>query len=199
MGPGPRVPDTAGASDPRPLAALSGAAADRERWDGRHAVAGPTVAAPPDALRGRESLLPVSGRMLDVACGRGGVAVWFARRGWRVDAVDVSPVGLAAGAAAAPQVTWHVHDLGRGLPVECAGPYDVVVCQRFRDPALYPALAAALAPGGLLVLTVLSEVGDTAGPYRAAPGELAAAFPELEHLAHAERDGQATLLARRGP
>ncbi len=182
----------------RPSAAI-GAVADRERWDARHAVAGATVAMPPDGLRGREHLLPDGGSMLDVACGRGGVAVWFARRGWQVDAVDVSPVGVAAGAAAAPEVGWHVHDLGTGLPTACTGPYDVVVCQRFRDPALYPALAAALAPGGLLVLTVLSEVGDSGGPFRAAPGELAAAFPGLEHLAHTERDGQATLVARRRP
>jgi len=56
---------------------------------------------PPDALRGREHLLPAPGRALDVACGRGTVAVWLARRGFGVDAVDVSPVGLAAGAALA--------------------------------------------------------------------------------------------------
>ena len=29
-----------------------------------------------------------------------------------------------------------------------SGPYDVVVCQRYREPALYPALADVLAPGG---------------------------------------------------
>jgi SAM-dependent methyltransferase len=207
--PGPRAAGpAAGGVDPAPVAARAVGPrterrrpatgdADRLRWDARHARAGGTVAVPPDALRGREHLLPGSGRVLDVACGRGGVAVWFARRGWRVDAVDVSPVGVAAGAEAAPEVSWHVHDLGSGLPAACAGPYEVVVCQRFREPALYPALAAALAPGGLLVLTVLSAVGDSGGPYRAAPGELAAAFPDLHHLVHTERDGEATLLARR--
>lgn len=168
---------------------------DRERWDARHAVAGPAVPMPPDALRGREHLLPDGGRALDVACGRGGVSVWLAERGFTVDAVDVSPVGLAAGAALAPGLTWLRHDLTTGLPRR--GPYEVVVCQRYRDPALYAALAAALAPGGLLVLTVLSEVGDSGGPFRAAPGELVAAFGDLEHLAVTEGDGQATLVARR--
>src|SRR6185295_9547400 len=81
---------------------------------------------------------PVSGRALDVACGRGGVAVWLARRGLAVDAVDVSPVGLAAGArlAAAAGVTgrirWIADDLDTGLPPGCRGSYDVVVCQLFR-------------------------------------------------------------------
>ena len=55
---------------------------------------------PPDELRGREQLLPAGGRALDVACGRGAVAVWLALRGFVVDAVDVSGVGLAAGGRA---------------------------------------------------------------------------------------------------
>lgn len=168
---------------------------DRERWDARHAVAGSGGPLPPDALRGREHLLPAAGRALDVACGRGRVAAWLAGRGFAVDAVDVSPVGLAAGAALAPGVRWIEHDLTAGLPGP--GPYDLVVCQRYRDPGLYPALAAALAPGGLLVVTVLSEVGDAGGAFRAAPGELVAAFPALEHLVHEEGDGQASLVARR--
>lgn len=153
---------------------------------------------PPDALRGRDDLLPPSGRAIDVACGRGQVAVWLAQRGLEVDAVDVSPVALAAGSALAEangvEVRWHAADLDDGLP---GGAWDVIVCQRFRDPALYPALAAALSPGGLLVLTVLSEVGDEGGHFRAVPGELLSAFAGLDVLHHEERDGEATMLARR--
>jgi SAM-dependent methyltransferase len=120
------------------------------------------------------------------------VAVWLARRGLVVDAVDVSPVGLAAGRArpGGEAVRWLEADLDDGLPV--TGPYDVVVCQRFRDPRLYPALVAALAPGGLLVVTVLS--GE--GPFRAPSGELLAAFGHLAVLHHEESGGQASLLAR---
>jgi 2-polyprenyl-3-methyl-5-hydroxy-6-metoxy-1,4-benzoquinol methylase len=180
---------------------------DRDRWDARHravtAAGAPAIPAPPDALRGREQLIPAGGRALDVACGRGTVAVWLAERGFGVDAVDVSEPALAAGAALAAdrgvgeQVRWWSHDLDQGLPAACAGPYDVVVCQRFRDPALYPALVHVLAPGGLLVVTVLSVVGDEGGPFRAAAGELLAAFDGLTRLDHTERDGEASLLARR--
>lgn len=175
--------------------------ADRERWDARHAAAvaaGAVAPAPPDALRGRTGLLPGGGRALDVACGRGTVAVWLAARGFDVDAVDVSPVALDAGRDLAARegvpVRWLLHDLDTGLPD--AGPYDVVVCQRFRDPARYPELAARLAPGGLLVVSVLSEVGEAPGPFRAPAGELRAAFGGLEVLHHAERDGEASLVAR---
>ncbi|MEJ8277690.1 class I SAM-dependent methyltransferase [Pseudonocardia spirodelae] len=183
------------------------AVADRERWDDRHRAAGAGVPAPPDALRGHEQLLPPSGKALDVACGRGTVAAWLAGRGLDVVAVDVSPAGLAAGAALVAssqppgRVRWVEADLDRGFadgfPDE-TGPYDVVVCQRFRDPALYPALADAVAPGGLLAVTVLSEVGDAGGPFRAPPGELTTAFAgELEVIAHHEGAGEAHLLARR--
>ncbi len=169
---------------------------DRRRWDARHAAAQDVVALPPDALRGREDLVPTAGRALDVACGRGAVALWLARRGLAVDAVDVSSVGLGAGArrAADLPVRWWRHDLDAGLPPGCAGPYDVVVVQRYRHPALYPVLAAALAPGGLLVVTVLSEVDEGPGPWRAAPGELRAAFPDLDVLVHAEAKGEVSLV-----
>ena len=81
-----------------------------------------------------------------MACGRGAVAVWLAARGFAVDAVDVSAVGLAAAAelaarcgVAATGCGGGLHDLDAGLPAGCPGPYDVVVCQRFRDPAAVPA------------------------------------------------------------
>jgi SAM-dependent methyltransferase len=168
-------------------------AADRARWDRRHGAAADVGPLPPDALRGRLDLLPDGGRALDVACGRGAVARWLAARGFTVDAVDASPVGLAA-LAGVDGVRAVLHDLDGGLPA--GGPYDVVVCQRFRDPALYPALRAALAPAALLVITVLSEVGEGPGPFRAHPGELAAAFAGMEVLVSREGGGEASLVAR---
>jgi len=170
--------------------------ADRERWDARYAGLDAGEPGPPAPLAGREHLLPAAGRALDLACGRGTVAVWLARRGLVVDAVDVSPVGLAAGRSlpGGDAVRWIEADLDDGLPV--TGPYDVVVCQRFRAPALYGALASTLAPGGLLVVTVLAGAGGTDGPFRAAPGELLGAFGHLEVLHHEEARGEAELVAR---
>jgi SAM-dependent methyltransferase len=210
--------------------------ADRARWDARHAAAGEPAPAPPGVLMGAPELtaaFPTAGRAIDVACGRGGVAVWLALRGLVVDAVDVSPVGLAAGArlaaarGVAQRVRWVVHDLDGGLPSGCdrsghdastphsvpggrplpdqGGPYDVVVCQLFRDPARYADLVALLAPGGLLAVTVLSQVGrgtDGPGPFRAPPGELRSAVAArhgLHVLTHREGDGVASLLARVRP
>jgi SAM-dependent methyltransferase len=179
--------------------------ADRMRWEARHAAAGPAAPAPPGVLMGVPDLvaqIPTVGRALDVACGRGGVAVWLAERGLVVDAVDVAPAGLAAGArlaagrGVADRVRWIAHDLDDGLPTGCTGPYGVVVCQLFRDPDRYGDLRAVLAPGALLAVTVLSQVGGGPGPFRAAPGELRAAFAGLDVLLDREGDGEATLLAR---
>ena len=156
---------------------------------------------PPSALPGDDTVVPTSGRALDVACGRGTVAVWLALRGLAVDAIDAAPTGLARGrelaAAHGVEVSWIEADLDDGLPV--AGPYDVIVCQRFRDPALYSALRDALAPGALLVISTRSEVGDSGGRFRAAPGELLAAFADLDVIDHREGSGEAVMVARLAP
>jgi hypothetical protein len=126
--------------------------------------------------------------------------VWLAGRGFVVDAVDVSPVALGALAdlagrhGVADRVHVHRHDLDAGLPVGARSDYDAVVCQRFREPALYPGLAAALAPGGVLAISVLSGGG---GAFRAEPGELLTAFAALDVIEHREVDGLQSLLARR--
>jgi hypothetical protein len=51
--------------------------------------------------------------------------------------------------------------------------------------------------GGLLVVTVLSEVDDDPGPFRAGRGELLAAFGGLDVLTAQEGNGEATVVARR--
>ena len=87
-------------------------------------------------------------------------------------------------------------DLDHGLPP--GPPVDVLLCYFFRDPRLDGAIIERLAPGALLAMVVLSEVGVGPGPFRAAPGELLAAFAGLEVLAAGEQDGEAWLLARAG-
>ena len=94
-----------------------------------------------------------------------------------------------------------VHDLDDGLPADLAGSCALVICQRFRDPALYEQLVYMLQPEGVLVITVQSRVGRTGEPgrFHATPGELIDAFRELDVdiLRSLEADGEATLVARR--
>ena len=173
---------------------------DRERWDERYADRAPARPGPPAAFTRHQDLFPSTGHALDLACGQGGAAVWLALRGLDVLGVDVSPVAierareLAADNGVGQQCRFEVADLDDGLP---PGPLaDVIVCHKFRDRRLDAAIVERLAPGGLLALSALSEVGARPGPFRVAAGELAGAFAGLEHLAAGEGDGEAWLLAR---
>ncbi|MEL6890891.1 MAG: class I SAM-dependent methyltransferase [Actinomycetota bacterium] len=184
---------------------------DRARWDERHAAAGPTVPRPPDALvdAGLVDEVPASGRLLDVACGTGPVARWALARGLDVVALDASGHAIdelrnaseAADPGGETRLDARRVDLDDGLPAEL-GSFDVVVVQRFRDTGVLAAAPGLVRPGGLLIITVLSEVGaDAPGPFRAAPGELeavvAADDPTWTRLVHVEGGGEASLVVRR--
>ena len=135
----------------------------------------------PKGLDGFDGVEPVDDESvcLDIACGTGEQSIWAARHGFRVVALEVSPVAIDARRRVAGEaglehlVDGRIVDLDEGLPADVAGLCSLVVCQRFRDPRLYPAIAEAARPGGLIVVTVLSCVGlsSDAGPFHAAPGE----------------------------
>ncbi|BCZ24529.1 class I SAM-dependent methyltransferase [Mycobacterium senriense] len=178
--------------------------ADRHRWDERYAAKGPPLlssVAPPAVFAGHTDLFPTAGRALDLACGQGTGSVWLASRGLQVVGLDVSPVAishareLAQRAAVGNRCRFDVVDFDGGLPAGV--PVDVILCCKFRAPRLDRAIIERLAPGGLLAIAALSEVGATPGPFRAAAGELPAAFAGLDLLGADEGDGQAWLLARR--
>jgi SAM-dependent methyltransferase len=125
---------------------------DRDRWNQRWRDAVP--AAPSAFVASQLGALPVTGRALDVAGGAGRDAVALARHGLDVTVVDVSDAGLerAGEHAIAAGVGLHLvrADLDdEALPV---GPWDVIVVNHFLCRALWPALSAALAPGGRLLL-----------------------------------------------
>ena len=176
---------------------------DRLHWDDRYARAGPApvgAVGPPPLLEPYERLFPSSGRAMDIACGRGRGAVWLAQRGLDVWGLDVSGVAvglareLAAGSGVGVRCRFDVVDLDDGLP---QGPLvDVILCHMFRDSRLDRAIIDRLAPGGLLAMVALSEVDVGPGPFRVGPGQLRAAFAELDPIAEGEQGGQAWLLAR---
>ena len=177
---------------------------DAARWDSRYSG---RVTGDPSAPVGLDGFpLPEHGLCIDVACGLGEQSLWAALNGFDVIALDVSPIAIAALQAAAQdrqltnRIDARVVDLDDGLSADLDGQCALVICQRFRDPRLYPSLAAAATPGGLVVVTVLSVAGATApGAFHAPSGELSEVFESLpvEILHFSEANGESTLVARR--
>lgn len=134
----------------------------RELWDARYAdaaAADETVwSSEPNAFIASVLTGATPGTAVDLGCGEGRNAIWLARQGWGVTAVDFSAVGLETGrrraAAAEVEVTWELADATTWVSPELV---DLVVVAYLQLPAasLRAALAAAsgyLAPGGRLVL-----------------------------------------------
>ncbi|MEO8779148.1 MAG: methyltransferase domain-containing protein [Rhodanobacter sp.] len=178
---------------------------DRHRWDQRYAERelGPAgEMSPPPIFAACEEWLPRAGLALEIACGRGQAALWLAARGMQVDAVDISPVAIGQAQAVlaqsddAKRVRFEVFDLDHGLPA--GPPCALLLCLNFRDARLDSLMLQRLAPGGILIISTLSDVGAVChSPFCAPAGELRRAFAALELLDDGEREGRAWLIGRR--
>ncbi|NEA53100.1 class I SAM-dependent methyltransferase [Streptomyces sp. SID13666] len=148
------------ASDaPAPADGYAGDPAVREEWDSRYADRQQLWSGRPNGALVAEAADLTPGRVLDVGCGEGADALWLARGGWDVTALEVSSVALerAAGHArdAGLAVRWvHAELAHAALP---PGSFDLVSAQypallRTPDAAAERAMLAAVAPGGVLLL-----------------------------------------------
>ena len=156
-------------SSPDPRSSLS----RRAHWDERHAAkelveAFGSVDADPILIDEIGSL--PAGRALDLGTGDGRNAVWLASRGWHVTAVDFSRVGLdrarALAAANGVDVEWHLADLVEWSPG--VGRFDLVIIffvhlPPDERPDVYARAAAAVAPGGTLLIVGHDRTNRTEG------------------------------------
>jgi len=163
---------------------------DQQRWDARYArFSSIQGVAPAPWLVSEIERLP-RGAALDLACGRGGNAIYLASQGFAVDAIDVSPVGLQLARRAAEMAGQTVNFICQDLlaaPDFADSQYQLIVMFHFIAPSLLARLPQVLAPGGLLMVEEhLRWPGAVAGPgsdrFRVAPGELAQSVPELDIL-----------------
>ena len=148
------------------------------------------------------------GRALDVAMGRGRHARLLASAGFRTFGVDRDhqSVAAATSAGAADGLTirgWCADLTSHPLPREW---FDLVVVVRYLQRDLWPALARALTPGGLLLYETFTEAqrakgrGPTSPDHLLRPGELREQFPGLEvefYEETLEPDALARLAARK--
>lgn len=156
-----------------------------EDWDRAYAACELTfsIEPHPDVEAALGALPP--GSALELGCGEGRHAIWLATRGWRVMAVDFSPVAVNRGRLIAAHhgvdVSWVVADLADHQPVP---PLDLVVILylHIHPEALAAALgkaAAALAPGGTLFVLGWDRHNAAAGTGGPRPPEVLYALGEL--------------------
>lgn len=161
--------------------------AGQAKWDRRYGKASPSFheLIPAQVLVDYQHLLPETGQVLDLACGLGANALFLGNRELQVSAWDISSVAihkLQQNAAFQGRVIeTQVRDVVLDPPE--AGSFNVIVVSRFLERGLFPALIAALKPGGLLFYQTFLEPGQVGngGPGPNNPDYLLAAN-ELLHL-----------------
>ncbi|MEA3291169.1 MAG: class I SAM-dependent methyltransferase [Pseudomonadota bacterium] len=128
-----------------------------------------------------------SGLALDLACGAGKNALYLARLGYDVIAMDAALEGLRRCAQAAHWERLTVHpacvDLERYPLPESR--FDLIIVVRYLNRALFPAIQTALKPGGLLFYKTFNRNFLQQKPgfnpdYVLRPGELVKSFSDLE-------------------
>ena len=144
-----------------------GAAGQAAKWDARYNERDQAMwSGQPNGRLVAEVADLTPGEALDVGCGEGADAIWLARRGWTVTAIDVSDVAISRAREAAERagatVEWVCGDaLQTSFP---ARSFDVVSMQypalpKAAGEAAVRALLDAVRPGGLL-LAVYHDLDD---------------------------------------
>lgn len=132
----------------------------------------------------------VGARALDVACGRGRHALALARAGYRVTALDMQLDALRRLQASSR------HE-GLAIQLACVDltamplprdTFELIVVTRYLDRTLFPALRAALLPGGVLLYETFTEHqlqydrGPRSSAHLLEPGELRTLTTGMELL-----------------
>lgn len=143
---------------------------DAAAWDQRYAEAGLVWSVTPNRFVEAECADLQPGRALDLAAGEGRNAIWLARVGWQVTAVDFSAVGLDKGRRLAEEagvngVRWVQADATTYVADE---PMDLVVIAYLQLAAPERRAAVrhgfeALRPGGTLLLVAHDTTNLTEG------------------------------------
>lgn len=164
---------------------------DQQKWNRIYRDAPAKSPQPARVLLDYAHLLPDHGVALDLACGRGGNALFLAHHGLETHAWDLSSEVLQR----------LQHDFpGAGLHTRCFNTeseslpkarFDVITVSRFLQRSLFPALIAALKPGGLIFYqTFTVDKSPEVGPKREAfvlqRNELLKLFQALDILAYRE-------------
>lgn len=142
-----------------------------------------------------------SGCALDLACGTGRNAIYLAKLGWRVTAIDSSPVAIRIlrEHARSFEIDARVADLERGEFLIAPDTYDLVCDFNYLQRDLFDAIRSSVKPGGTFIgsMYLRDSPGGPRNPaYRLNPGELREEFNGWKILYYSEA-GAASIVARK--
>lgn len=136
---------------------------DAAYWDTRYRDSTSVWSGNPNPVLVSEAAELAPGRALDIGSGEGADAIWLAARGWATTAVDISNVALdraadrarAADPDIAARIEWLQQDIVDWTPPPAT--FDLITSQFMHLPSaqrvvLFARLAAAVAPGGTLLI-----------------------------------------------
>jgi SAM-dependent methyltransferase len=126
---------------------------DQRRWDRRYRRQGFALGEEPNPFLRKHIHLFPKGRALDLAAGEGRNAVFLARHGFDVDAVDISEVGLKKAKRFARDLGAQIHTIRADLDdylIE-KKEYDLICDFYFLDRRLIPRIKRGLKKGGRII------------------------------------------------
>jgi SAM-dependent methyltransferase len=161
-------------------------------WDHHYAdPANVDAHADPLLIQAAEMLPPA--RALDLACGPGRHALYLARLGWHVTAVDSSAVaiGLLRTHSAGLPIESHLADLERGAFAIAPNTYQLICDFHYLQRDLFPQIREGAHPGGIFAGAIhLFQDGCSETPRNPAfllhPGELRSFFDGWKVLFYSE-------------
>lgn len=174
---------------------------DRLRWNRRY-------------LEGRESALHATltrfyhlapyGRALDIACGTGETSIYLAKKGFSVEAFDVSDVAIRKARLKAKRegVSVKFKPLDADRFSFGVSRYNLILNFYFLNRNTFPKIKRSLKSGGVLIFETYNEDHSSVNPsfnpsYLLRKGELIEEFGDMEILYYCEVSNITTLVARK--
>jgi SAM-dependent methyltransferase len=173
-------------------------------WD-QHFADPAHIDSPADPLLIQAAEMLPPGRALDLACGPGRHALYLARLGWRVTAVDSSAVaiGLLRAQTASLAIDARLADLARSEFTIAPNTYRLICDFLYLQRDLFPQIREGIHPGGVFAGAIhLFQEGCTDTPrnpdFLLYPGELRSLFDGWKVLFYSEggEPGRSRRLAR---